>query len=165
MINLVRMLTVDEGLKNKVYKDPAGNKTVGIGFNMDDPHARGVWIMADVPESFLSVYNGYSQISTESAWKLLNVQTNNAIKDLKTVFDDFDTYPDGAKYALINIVFNIGLPKFSKFNTFIGLIKSNDFDAASDDLAQTALAHQLPNRYKRVCALLKGDDSLYGANS
>lgn len=155
------MFTVDEGFKSFAYKDTKGKTTVGIGFNMDDPKAKGAWIMADIPESYYAVYSKQQQLSQQSAWSLLGYCINGAKKDLLTMFDSLEIYPQYVQFALINLIFNMGKPVFSEFNTFIGLIKAKDFEGAANDLAKTKWATELPNRAMRVCALLKGDDSLY----
>jgi len=155
------MLTTDEGLRNTSYKDTVGKTTVGIGFNMDDPHAQGIWIKADIPESYHQVYNRTQTLSTESAWKLLNVCIENSVTDLKTIFENYDGLPELIQLALINLMFNMGKPVFSQFKTFIGLVQKGEFEAASNDLARTKWATQVPNRAMRVCSLLKEDDLYY----
>lgn len=161
MINLTRMFTVDEGLKNRVYKDTKGNNTVGIGFNMDNPAARACWIHADIPESFNLVYNGQQALATTSVWNLLNKCIDYAKTDTIAVFPEFNVYPEYVQLALLNLMFNMGKPKFSGFHTFIKLIRAKDFTSAANDLATTLWATQVPKRSMRVCALLRGDDSLY----
>lgn len=161
MINVIRMLTFDEGLRNNVYTDTKGNKTVGIGFNMDDPYARGVWIHSDIPESFILVYQGKTPLSTQSTWNILNTQVENAKSDLRSIFSDFDSYPDFVQLSLINLCFNMGKTVFSGFHTFIGLIRQSDYNTAAEDLKTTKWATELTKRAERIYALLKGDDSLY----
>lgn len=160
-INLTRMFTVDEGCKIRVYNDTNLNKTVGIGFNMDSDKARDIWQQAGVKEIFTSVYMGDTTLSMESIWALLNACVDNCKEELRDIFPDFDTYPDYVQMALINLDFNLGATKFSKFNTFISLIKAGNINGASDDLATTGWAKQLPARAKRVCELLKGNELGY----
>lgn len=161
MINITRMLTVDEGLKNRVYKDTKGKNTVGIGFNMDDSSARAIWLHANVSESFNLVLQNQQALSTPSAWALLNKCVENAKTDLLLLFPAFDSYPNFVQLALLNLMYNMGRPTFSQFTTFISLIKHQNYSGAATDLAKTKWATQVPKRCMRVCALLKGDDSLY----
>lgn len=161
MINLIRMLTIDEGIQEKVYTDTRGFKTSGIGFNMDDPFARGVWVHADIPESFNNVYNGTQNLSRDSAWKLLNVGINNAKSDLQSIFGDITVLPEHIQLSIINLMFNMGKHVFLQFKTFIYLIKGAKYDAAAEDLSHTLWAREVPNRAKRIVLLLTGDDSGY----
>ncbi len=165
MTNIAKMLIVDEGLRYKAYKDITGKTTVGIGFNMDNPSARGIWLHADIPESFNTIYAGQFPLSTNSISKLFNTCIDNCRIDLESMFTDFNNFPNYVQLALINLMFNMGKPVLSQFHTFINLIESNDYDGASTDLSTTKWASELPNRAKRVAALLKNDDSGYTAYS
>lgn len=155
------MLIVDEGVRYRAYKDTVGKTTVGIGFNMDDPKARGVWIQADILESFNLIYSNNFPLSTASISSLVNTNINNCKTDLGSTFTDFSTYPDYVQLALINLMFNMGKSVFSQFVTFIQLIKDNNYDGASIDLGNTKWSSELNARSQRVMALLKGDDSGY----
>lgn len=161
MLNTFDMLKFDEGLCYKAYKDTVGKTTVGIGFNMDDPNAKGIWLHADIPESFIGVHNDLIPLSTNSVVKLLNTCVDNCRMDLESIFSDFNTYPDNIQLALINLIFNLGKTKFLQFNTFIGFIKSNLYSNAALDLNTTTWTKQVPNRAKRVMALLNNDSSQY----
>lgn len=152
---------VDEGLRYKSYKDTVGKTTVGIGFNMDDSNARGIWISADIEESFNSVYKGETALSSTSVSNLLDACLKGCRTDLASLFPSYAGLPVYVQMSLVNLMFNLGLHKFKAFNTFNGLINSGKFEEASNDLKLTALAKQAPNRIRRVCALLLGDDSEY----
>lgn len=161
MINVIRMLTVDEGTRTEAYKDTKGKTSVGIGFNMDDPLAVQKWKQAGIHVDFSLVYLGHAILEQTDIWNLLNVCIDGANTDLKKLFSDYDTYPDYVKLALVNLMFNLGAPVFSGFHTFIGLIKRGDYAGAANDLNHTNLPKEEPNRVKRIQALLQGDDSLY----
>ena len=163
MISTVQMLQADEGLKYNAYKDTVGKTTVGIGFNMDSPSAKNVWVQANIRESFNLVKNSNFPLSTASIASLVNTCINNCKIDLRDVFDDFDTYPNYVQLALINLMFNMGKHTFEQFYQFCNFIEDDDYDGASNDLKSTKWASQLPERAKRVMALLKGDDSGYSA--
>lgn len=155
------MLQYDEGTLYKSYKDTMGNTTVGIGFNMDDPHARGVWIQADIPESFNLVYDSKLPLSSSSIASLINTCINNSKQELKTIFPSYASYPEYVQLALLNMIFNMGKTVLSEFHTFISLIKENNYAKAATDLNNTKWYNQVPNRAKRVVALLTGDYSNY----
>lgn len=155
------MLTVDEGMRPIAYKDTVGKTTVGIGFNMDEISARDVWKEAGIKENFDLVYNKTIPLTVQSAWALVTICVNRAVEDLKTIFHDYDTYPENIKLALINLMYNMGLHTFREFNTFIGRVRVGNYTGAATDLAGTKWATQVPNRAIRVCDLLKDKDYLY----
>lgn len=161
MITAAQMLKFDEGLKNKAYRDTVGKVTIGIGFNMDNPGARGIWNSTGILESFDDCYKGIKTLSPDSITKLLYKCVDIAKSDLKILFSEFDTFPENVQLALINLMFNMGRPTLSKFFTFNKFIKDKNYDRASDQLGTTGYSSQLPQRSKRVRSLLKGDDSEY----
>lgn len=161
MLSVYDMLKLDEGLRYKVYTDTVGKATVGIGFNMDSSSAKGLWLRANIGESFSAVYSGQSSLSTNSIVSLFNTCIDGCRVDLESIFNDFETYPEHAQLALINLMFNMGKSVFTGFHTTINLLKAKDFNGASDHLAGTGWASQLPVRSARVRKLLKGDYSGY----
>lgn len=163
MVSLIRMFTVDEGCKQYSYKDTRGNVTVGFGFNMDDASSRAQWGKADVHENFDLVYNKSVPISMESAWSLLTVCIKNCEDELRSILHDYESMPQDVQYALINLIFNLGMHKFLTFDTFLNRIRVNNFEGAAKDLEGTLWYKEVPNRAKRVCSLLRGDDSGYAA--
>ncbi len=156
------MLRQDEGLRYRAYKDTVGNITVGIGFNMDSPSAKGLWLHADIPESFNSIYTQEAYLSTNSVNKLLNTCIDTCRIDLEAmIMRDITSYPDYVQLALINLMFNMGKSTFSHFTTFISLIKAENFSGAAEDLKTTKYATELPLRCERICSLLNGNYSHY----
>lgn len=162
MLSPQEMLQQDEGMRYRAYKDTKGNITVGIGFNLDNPGAKAIWLHADIPESFNSIYTQETYLSTNSVVKLLNTCIDSCRLDLEDVLHrDVTDYPDYVQLALINLMFNMGKPTFSQFNTFIKLIKDKNYDDAATDLSNTRWSIELVNRSSRICKLIKGDYSGY----
>ena len=162
MLSAYDMLNLEEGLRYRAYKDTTGHITVGIGFNMDNPTAKAIWLRADIPESFNAVYTQQSVLSTNSVVKLLNTCVDNCRIDLESVLlRDVQDMPTYVQLALINLMFNLGKSVFSQFTTFIDLIKTGNYNDASIDLGTTLWSKELPLRSQRVVALLQGDCSHY----
>lgn len=161
-LNAIKMLSFDEGVRYRVYKDTAGKLTVGIGFNMDSPNARAIWLKAGVSESFNLVYGGKQSLSVNSVQLLFNACMDSAITDLKSIFPDYDTYPELVQLALINMVFNMGKPVFETFFSTIKLIKARKWDEVAEHILGTLWSKQVGQRSVRVANLFKGVDSLFG---
>lgn len=161
MISAVKMLTFDEGLKYRAYKDTTGHKTVGVGFNMDSPSAKRLWIKSDIIESFNLVYNTNYPLSTNSIGSLLNTCIDDARFDLESIFEEYDSFPEGVKLALINMMFNMGKTTFIQFHDTINLIEDGKYDEVATHIMDTKWAMQVHKRANRVAALFRGDDSLY----
>lgn len=68
---LYDFLTLNEGVRKRVYKDTQGYKTIGIGFNMDHAGAKEEWIQAlghDI--SFSASYVGDRELNKDNVHKL-----------------------------------------------------------------------------------------------
>ena len=65
-----------EGKRNKVYIDTSGNKTIGIGFNMDSCSAGQTWLKAF--GSMDSFYSDNVILTDEQIYKLLDICIENA---------------------------------------------------------------------------------------
>jgi len=101
-----------EGLRLKSYDCPAGKRTVGIGFNMENSGARKVWDKLDIQEDFDRVFYKEAQITEAEAvklfnktWKWCEKKASERAKELKL---DYNSMPDYKRFILADIVYNTG---------------------------------------------------------
>jgi len=120
-----------EGLELKPYHCPAGKLTIGVGRNIED--------------------NG---ISEDEAIYLLENDIKRCEKELKEIFEDFETLPENVKIALIDMIFNLGKTRFLKFKKMIQAIKDKDFIKAAEEAKNSHWCKQVGNRCKDVCEML-----------
>lgn len=126
----------DEGYRNEIYLDHLGYPTVGIGHlitEKDAEHGKPVG----------------TRVSGERITELFVADTNNAIKDCKKLFD-FDNLPEEVQHILINMMFNLGLTRLSKFKKFKAAIDAKDWKAASIEGRDSLWYKQVPNRARRL---------------
>lgn len=121
-----------EGRRNCIYRDSLGNETVGIGHLVkpsDDDlfDARGC--LTDGQVDLL-----YSQD--------LALATAGAISLVSNYVDQ----PDSVQQILINMTFNLGYTRLSKFDQFISFIVSKDYQSAAEDLITTLWYKQVGQR-------------------
>lgn len=50
---------------------------------------------------------------------------------------------DARQRAMMDLLFNMGMPELLKFNTFLGLMKAGNFSGAADDLGKTPWAGEI----------------------
>ena len=65
--------------------------------------------------------------------QLLAKTVGDTVNELSGVFSDFGSYPSSAKVALIDMDFNLGLPRFQNFHKLIAAVKANDWDTAAEE--------------------------------
>lgn len=125
-----------EGRKSKLYRCTAGKITVGVGWNIED--------------------NGLPDFIIDM---LLDYSIDVATSDLKMIFgEQLDAFPDHVKRALINMSFQLGYNRLSKFHNTINLIKQGDYKRAAAEVLNSKWAREdSPSRAKEVSSWLAGD--------
>jgi len=130
-MNIKELLIKHEGLKLKPYRCPAGKLTIGVGRNIED--------------------NG---ISEDEAMYLLENDIKRCKKELKEIFENYETLPDNVKIALIDMIFNLGKPRFLTFRKMIQAIKDKDFKKAAEEAKNSRWCKQVKSRCEDVYELL-----------
>lgn len=130
---LKKELAEHEGYVNEIYLDHLGYATVGIGHLI---------LKTDIE---------YTQplgtkVSAKRINDLFTQDVNNAVKDCKKLFSNFDTCSDNVQHILINMMFNLGLTRFSKFKLFKAAIEIRDWKVASFEGKNSLWYKQVPRR-------------------
>lgn len=131
-LRLKRQLIIDEGVRNKVYKDSVGIPTIGVGRNLQD---KG---LSEKEISFL-LDNDIDEVETELNKNL------PWYKDLDPVRQE----------VLCNMCFNLGWPRLSLFKVTLHLIETKQYSAAATAMLQSKWATQVGNRAKRLAAAMR----------
>jgi len=126
------MLKRQEGFSKIPYRCTAGALTIGYGHNLD---ALGI------PEYI--------------ALDLLKYDIGNAIRDLHTVLPELSSYSRKRQYALISMMFNLGLARFKKFTRMIEAIRAHDWILASDEAEESSWYKQVGQRGKEITELFR----------
>jgi GH24 family phage-related lysozyme (muramidase) len=127
----------DEGYKNQIYLDHLGYPTVGIGH----------LIKPDDPEYGKPIG---TLVSGERVTELFIADAESAIKDCKKLFANFDTIPEDIQHVLVNMMFNLGYTRFSKFKNFKAALDVRNWKKASVEGRDSLWYRQVPNRAKRL---------------
>ena len=127
----LEVLKRHEGLRLKAYKCPAGQWTIGYG------HARGV-------------YEG-QVITKEQAESILLADVKVAMNDSLSLISSFmDMGACPRRDAIINVAFNMGYAKFSKFATSLNYIRLGLWKQAAEALTRTKWYKDVKGRAKEV---------------
>jgi len=125
MTKLEELLIKHEGLRLKPYRCPAGRLTVGVGRNLDD-----IGISKDEIKHIGKSLNDIklTGITKEDAMYLLKNDINRCINELKDIFgDEFFEYPEEIRFVLIDMIFNLGKPRFKSFKKMIKAVKDKNY--------------------------------------
>lgn len=123
-----------EGLKLEPYRCTAGALTIGYGHNLDS--------------------NG---ITEEVAQILLEDDILNAIKDLTSVFGQtvFDKMHPDIKAVMVDMIFNLGKTRFSKFANMIDAVKREDWPRVAREMRSSMWYVQVKNRAEELIKIVE----------
>ena len=138
---LREQLKVDEGVKYEIYKDHLGYPTFGIGhlITEDDPeHGE--------PDG--------TEISEDRVNEVFESDVAKFVSEAKILFSDLDELPDVAQQVIVNMAFNMGRPRLSKFKNFIAGVNDNDWVRAAEEMMDSKWADQVGARATRLRNLI-----------
>ena len=134
---LRKELENDEGVKYEVYNDHLGYPTFGIGhlvIDSDPEHGEEVG----------------TPISEERVISAFEDDVVGVVSDCETLYSDFEELPEEAQRILANMMFNMGRTRLSKFKGMKRGVDARNWDAAADEMVDSAWYRQVPNRAKRL---------------
>lgn len=126
------MLEIDEGLRLKPYKCTAGKTTIGVGRNLDDVG-----------------------ISKELAYQMLDEDVAMAQKACQRIFPaEWDQWSENRKLGWINLAFNLGYERLSKFKNTLRAARVEDWSAVEAGLRDSLWFKQVGKRAERVIQMI-----------
>ena len=138
---LREQLKVDEGVKYEIYKDHLGYPTFGIGhlITEDDPeHGE--------PDG--------TEISEDRVNEVFETDVAKFVSEAKILFPDLDDLPEVAQQVIVNMAFNMGRPRLSKFKNFIAGVNDRDWVRAAEEMMDSRWADQVGARAVRLRNLI-----------
>lgn len=142
-IELLRKeLVRDEGEVLRIYKDHLGYPTVGIGH----------LIKKTDPEFGKPIG---TRITAQRSKELFAQDFALAQKDAARLVTRFDDLPAPIQRVLVNMVFNMGFSRLSKFRKMRAAVNARDWDKMVIEMKDSDWYLQVPNRAKRLIKLVQ----------
>ena len=132
-----KQLAIDEGVVNEVYLDHLGYPTFGIGH----------LILKDDPEYGFAV--GHS-VEPERVTEAFQHDLDIAISECRVLYDRWDFFEGEVQEILVNMMFNLGRPRLSKFKNFKKAVDSGDWAKAGIEGRDSLWWKQVGNRAERL---------------
>ena len=121
-----------EGMRLDLYQDHLGIYTIGVGHNIQE---RG--------------------ITTRVAHMMLEEDIDVAIKDLQRNISYFDKLPACVQEALVNLSFNMGIPRLMQFKKTLAYLRNGEFESAADELLDSRYAEQVGRRALEIADMIR----------
>ena len=152
---LVKMIAIHEGIVLNVYQDHLGINTVGIGRNLDD---RGI---TDGELSFINktideVYD--SGLTEEEAYYLCMNDIAIVEKELLANKPLVNQLNDVRQMVLIDMAFNMGVPRLMKFKDMWLAIEKVNYIAACEEMIDSRWADQVKGRAMKLSLAMKNGE-------
>lgn len=131
-----------EGIVLKVYLDHLGLHTCGVGHLIklgDDEFKKPV---------------GY-EITEERARELFKQDLGIAIAECEKLFPKINEYPDAVQKVLVNMTFNLGRPRLSKFKNMIKAVEAHEWPQAADEMMDSRWYRQVKGRAEELVEMMR----------
>lgn len=129
---LKQQIKLHEGVEYRAYEDTQGILTIGVGRNLED---RG--------------------LSEDEVDYLLNNDIKICVKELKGSFDWYDDLDDIRKRVLVDMMFNLGMPRLKGFVKMLEAIESGAWGAAAEEMLDSTWARQVGSRADRLSEMME----------
>ena len=142
-----------EGLVLTVYQDSLGIDTIGIGRNLKD---RGIskeeLDYLDIPSMEVVYEHGISE--ADARYLALNdiAIVENELCRIHPCVEELDSV---RQLVLMDMAFNMGVPRLSKFKLMWNAVHEQNFEAASLEMMDSRWARQVGKRAKKLSDAMK----------
>ena len=137
-------LVEDEGVVHAIYRDHLGYPTFGVGH----------LITKDDPEYGMSIG---TPVSEERVYSAFMQDLDTAIDECYALYGqrDFDNLPTEVQEILVNMMFNMGRTRLSKFKKMNAALEKNDWQTAAREGRDSRWYVQVTNRAERLMTRLE----------
>lgn len=131
---IIEILRRHEGVRKYVYLDHLGYETIGVGRCIKEGVGLG---LADDEIDYL-----------------LSNDVTRCIKELGKAFSWFSGLDEVRRDAMINLCFQLGLPKLLKFQNFLAEMAEGNYELAAPHLLDSLYARQTPARANEIAEMI-----------
>lgn len=137
-------LKVDEGVVYAIYKDHLGYPTFGVGH-----------LVLDSDPEYGSEVG--TVVSEERVKECFERDLDIAIEECNQLYEDgrFSNLPDEVQQILVNMMFNMGRTRLSKFKKMHAAILEGDWKTAAVEGRDSRWYKQVTNRAERLMSRLE----------
>lgn len=124
--------TVMNNGRHVMYTCPAGKLTIGYGRNIQD---RGV--------------------SEDEALFMLMNDVRSSERECYTLFDRYAEMDDVRQFVLLDMMFNMGYHRLSRFKNMVSALDKLDYQKAADEMVDSAWYRQVGERAKVLVQMMR----------
>ena len=126
---VVNDIKLDEGFVGTEYKDHLGFPTIGYGTKLP--------------------------LTEEEAELLLRHRLHKMVKELLRHKPFVEELPLDAKLIILNMAYQLGVPRLLGFRKMWSALESKDFEEAAKEMRDSLWNRQTPNRSNKLASIMK----------
>jgi lysozyme len=136
-------LKEDEGVKYEIYNDHLGLATFGVGH-----------LVIESDPEFSSPLG--TSVSEERVWEAFEKDLDTSIDECEVLFGPkWNDFPGEVQEIVVNMMFNMGRPRLSKFKNFCAALDEGDWAKAAVEGRDSRWHKQVTNRAERLMVRLE----------
>jgi lysozyme len=142
--SVYEQLKIDEGVVYEIYLDHLGYKTFGVGH----------LVLESDPEHG---YDVGEPVSVERVIECFNSDLDVALSECVALYkaDVWEAFPGEVQEILVNMMFNLGRPRLSKFKNMKAALVKGDWVVAAVEGRDSLWYRQVGNRAERLMTRLE----------
>lgn len=141
--NVFEQLKIDEGVVYEIYEDHLGYPTFGVGhlvLESDPEHGQPVG----------------TPVSEERVKECFEKDLDTAIAECIVLYgENYETFPPEVQEIVVNMLFNLGRPRLTKFKNFNKKLVERDWAGAAPEGRDSIWYRQVGNRAERLMKRLE----------
>lgn len=150
---LYEMIARHEGVKNEAYFDTKGILTIGAGFNLKRADAKEK--ITSLGLDYHNVCNKKQRLSNEQIYRLMKKDVETAISDAKNyVGKSWDSLNPKAQEVLIDMSYNLGSPRLSKFKKLRAALINRNYQEAAKEMKNSKWYSDVGNRSRELISIM-----------
>lgn len=131
---IIQLLRLHEGIRSHAYKCTAGKWTIGVGRNIDE---------------------GGLGLSDDEIDYLLTNDVTRVVVELGKSFPWFSGLDEVRRDAMIDICFNLGMPRLKGFAKALAAMEDDDYELAAYEFSDSAWYKQVGKRAQTIVSMIR----------
>lgn len=136
-------LVKHEGYVTEIYLCSEGHPTFGIGHMVTEQDMEHTWPVG-------------TPVTDERILQVFHDDCKIAVEDAELLVDDLYDHPDDVARVLVNMVFNLGRPRLSKFKNMLAAVNAKDYNKAADEMIDSKWYRQVKTRGVELVEIMRG---------
>ena len=145
--NLIEQIKEDlvrhEGYVTEIYLCSENYPTFGIGHMVTETDMEYTWPVG-------------TPVTDERILQVFHDDCKVAVTDVELLVDNLSDHPDFVSRVLVNMAFNIGRPRLSKFKNMLAAIEAKDYNLAAEEMIDSKWYRQVGRRSEELVEIMRG---------